>query len=230
MDIFQNEDMLRRLGVSDEKLQKLTNPMERIKQTVSNFAVLEPEEGKTIEGMVDIIEDVMGANIAYRDTNGKNRTFDEARALLKNPERLWTLDILTQSLVDRFRKYAEWGFINDKASPRDLEVALGDVILRLMHRSSVQEPRSLIVDVERELVLGYYDAGDELKRLQQIPGCAGGGNTMDSVTPREVKLEDNKKILCCTCPFCNEEVEAVIAGGRITCPKKGCGKSVKWKD
>lgn len=32
--------------------------------------------------------------------------------------------------------------------------------------------------------------------------------------------------LCCKCPFCDEEVEAVISEGKITCPD--CGKSAPW--
>ena len=37
-----------------------------------------------------------------------------------------------------------------------------------------------------------------------------------------------KKTLSCTCPFCNQKVEAVIEGGRIKCPKSTCGKSAPY--
>lgn len=39
-----------------------------------------------------------------------------------------------------------------------------------------------------------------------------------------------KRILCCTCPFCNKQVEAEIFDGKIHCPAppRGCGKSVSW--
>lgn len=40
------------------------------------------------------------------------------------------------------------------------------------------------------------------------------------------KTTQEKTILCCTCPFCKQEVEAVIGGGRITCPN--CEKSASW--
>lgn len=36
------------------------------------------------------------------------------------------------------------------------------------------------------------------------------------------------RILCCTCPYCKQEVEAVIKDGSITCPK--CNKSVSWQN
>lgn len=40
-----------------------------------------------------------------------------------------------------------------------------------------------------------------------------------------------KRILCCTCPFCNKLVEAEIFDGKIHCPAppRGCGKSAPWQ-
>ncbi|CAN5203039.1 hypothetical protein BH11PAT1_BH11PAT1_5010 [soil metagenome] len=39
-----------------------------------------------------------------------------------------------------------------------------------------------------------------------------------------------EKTLTCTCPFCNKKVDAIIGGGKITCPKNngGCGKSAPY--
>lgn len=228
MDIFQNEELLKRLGIAEDQLPKVSNSMDRIKQVISNYAVLSPSEGKKIEDIADIIENIKGDKTAFVDTNGKGRTFDEARALLKNPEDLWTLDTLTQSLVDRFRKYAKWG-LDGGVDSRDLEVALGDVILRLMHKVNEKEPIELSPETVTNIGWDKYDAGYALRKLQEIPGCAGGG-IINSVTSRETKLDTLKRILCCKCPFCNEEVEAEIEGGRITCPNKRCGKSAPWKD
>ena len=69
---------------------------------------------------------------------------------------------------------------------------------------------------------------------QAMIGCgSSGGFNVDANSPFSVKDKDNKnagdkKILCCTCPFCKEQVEAEIGGGRITCPN--CKKSASWKN
>lgn len=49
-------------------------------------------------------------------------------------------------------------------------------------------------------------------------------------TPMEMQEEFSKKerVLCCTCPFCKEKVEAKIAKGKIECPS--CKKTAKWED
>lgn len=47
---------------------------------------------------------------------------------------------------------------------------------------------------------------------------------------KNVLTQDNKtdKKLDCTCPFCNEKVSAIISDGKITCPRKECGKSAPY--
>lgn len=63
-------------------------------------------------------------------------------------------------------------------------------------------------------------------------GLSGGSGIETMSSPFSVadkdpnKTTQEKTILCCTCPFCKQEVEAVIGGGRITCPN--CEKSASW--
>jgi len=234
MNIFQNEELLRRLGVVPDKLVKHPKSMDRIRQAVLNYAVIDPSEGKTIEDVLGDIVDIKKTGVLYKDTNGNRRSANEARGLLRNPESLWTLDGTTKALVDRFKKYAWWGMLNNSVDSRDLEVALGDIILRLMHEiNSGNTEIGMLRDVE-EIIAGraVYNAKETLGEMQKIPGCAGGG-IIESVTPRESKTANSseKRTLCCTCPFCKEEVEAVIKNGRIICPRtKECGKSAKWSD
>lgn len=42
-----------------------------------------------------------------------------------------------------------------------------------------------------------------------------------------LNFSSEKKTLCCTCPFCNQQVEAEIYDGKIHCPK--CKKEVNWQ-
>lgn len=46
-------------------------------------------------------------------------------------------------------------------------------------------------------------------------------DSIDNLTKAETE-----KTLCCTCPFCNRQVEAEITNGTISCPK--CGKSAPY--
>lgn len=89
-----------------------------------------------------------------------------------------------------------------------------------------------------------YPTKNELKIMAAQPvrkamiGCGfsgglSGGMGMETMSsPFSVLDKDpnkntqEKTILCCTCPFCKQEVEAVIGGGRITCPN--CEKSASW--
>ncbi|OGH02852.1 MAG: hypothetical protein A2798_00250 [Candidatus Levybacteria bacterium RIFCSPHIGHO2_01_FULL_37_17] len=67
------------------------------------------------------------------------------------------------------------------------------------------------------------------------PGISGGFNMMGGVetigAPYSVGQFGQKKDieqtkLCCTCPFCNKQVEAEIGGGTISCPN--CKKSAPY--
>lgn len=72
------------------------------------------------------------------------------------------------------------------------------------------------------------DLGSE--PVRQVSGGCPGKSGADSNSPFSVSEFGEKRILCCKCPFCEKEVEAVIANGKITCPNPKCGKSVPWSD
>jgi len=92
--------------------------------------------------------------------------------------------------------------------------------------------------------------GGTLRSVAAIPGCAGGGgsgnNTVSfpsyfslvsnailgtDLAEKQEKSTAKKKTLRCTCPFCNNKVNAIIANGKITCPEDdgGCGKSAPYQ-
>ena len=56
----------------------------------------------------------------------------------------------------------------------------------------------------------------ENDKLKIIPG-------IDKIQQKK-DIEQTK--LCCTCPFCNKQVEAEIGGGTISCPN--CKKSAPY--
>lgn len=47
-------------------------------------------------------------------------------------------------------------------------------------------------------------------------------------SPLKASFLESSKILCCTCPFCKKQVEAVIEGGTISCPS--CSKKADYSD
>lgn len=67
---------------------------------------------------------------------------------------------------------------------------------------------------------------------KEPPIARGSCGTTGDKTPTPMEMQEEfgkkEKILCCTCPFCNKEVEAKIARGKIECPK--CKKTAKWED
>jgi hypothetical protein len=70
---------------------------------------------------------------------------------------------------------------------------------------------------------------------QAMIGCGSSGGfavngaeVMNSPFSVSDKTRQEQTTLCCKCPFCNEQVEAIISGGRIQCPNKKCGKSVPY--
>ncbi len=88
-----------------------------------------------------------------------------------------------------------------------------------------------IIPISTELHVGreIQDYGyREVREVKAGCGMSGGFDVEGKDTASSVSDFDPKKerILCCTCPFCKEKVEAKIAKGKIECPN--CKKSAKW--
>ncbi len=235
MDIFQNEKLLNKLGVSSEHFEENLDYRSRIKQAVRNLVFIGPEKNLKIEDIAQKIQQIAGKETAYIDSLDKRRNFSEMMQLLHNPEPLWALDEKTQDLVDQFTQYASYRITYpDERLKRDIEVALGLTVMKLMREVRPPKPRIEMQDRAKNRLNSpmsvALDPRGTLEEMQQLAGCAGGGkdkDTVNSITPRAGELGD-KKILCCTCPFCKEKVEAEIKDGTITCPK--CAKSAPWKE
>jgi len=65
----------------------------------------------------------------------------------------------------------------------------------------------------------------------QITGSNCGKSNMELLMGNlqfgRVIISEGLPMLCCTCPFCDKQVEAPIYDGEIHCPK--CGRSAPWK-
>lgn len=79
---------------------------------------------------------------------------------------------------------------------------------------------------------GYIPSSDDMYRLgnrevRQVSTACPGESGARKNSLWSVADHAEGTILCCTCPKCGKEVEAVIANSTITCPK--CKASAPWK-
>lgn len=245
MTLAQNEELLKKLGVDEKVFEEGKDQKTGIKRVVENVAFISSDKGKSIEDVAQIIKQTKGSEVAYVDSLKQSRTFTEMITLLKNPDSLWTLDSTVQNLVDSWKEYAGGRIKSlDELKEQDLSISLGLIVMKLMNeiRPPVKKNK-MEIGVAYPVVQGQilFDPREILSEMKELAGCAGGGGgsigrggrgIIDSAgIARAIKFyEGDKKILCCTCPFCKTKVEAVIEGGRISCPNPECGKSAPYEE
>ena len=222
INIDQNEKLAIKLGLQSSVFEEKLSENERIKRVINNYVLLNPSENRGgIKWAIDEVNGIKGSDVAFVDSKGRQRMFSEAYKALKDPESLWTLDDFTRALIGRFKDQVLYEFSKGGIDRRNLEIGLGRVILELADRIRGKNQKVTTGQIDGT----SFDPRAILADVQSIPGCAGGCK-VNSLTPR-MGIE-GKRILFCTCPFCGKEVEAVIEGGTISCPK--CQKSAPWID
>ncbi|MGE5042214.1 MAG: hypothetical protein ACM3IJ_04910 [Candidatus Levyibacteriota bacterium] len=234
MSLSQSEAFIGKLTGQEIPSDTELTEKERIKRVVGTVVEFSPEDGKSPKDIVKVIKQIVGSNVAYSDSTGRDRTFDEMMFMLQNPQSLEDLDETSKRLVGNFREYAKWrmGF-SDAEVESDLRTALGYTVLRLMHETqgeaeigmyaSMEEGRAYSIE-ERNII--PFDPRKALEEMQKRPGCAGGGNTMkvDSVSPRagvfgnEASVFSNEEDKWFNCPKCKYKADGPVGN---TCP--GCG-------
>ena len=150
-----------------------------------------------------------------------------------------TFDVVKKSVAHLTTEYAE--SLVKNPLDRDYHRLLFNAILNKADEVAEQIKKEGLEAVEKVIPLptiyhirqeiqnyGYK----EVKEIMAGCGLSGGYDLTDEQgdSPNSVSEFDPKKdkILCCTCPFCKEKVEAKIAKGKIECPN--CKKSAKWSD
>ena len=93
----------------------------------------------------------------------------------------------------------------------------------------------LLIPKDAGIIFALNKNNDKVRQVMTFCGLSSGLSKNDSQINSwsfTVKTDQNKTSeqtkLCCTCPFCNKQVEAEIGGGRIVCPN--CKKSASWKN
>lgn len=212
MDISQSERFLALLKGQGYVSKDYLTEKERIKQVVGNVLEFNPDKGVNIESIVKAIQKIKGeGNVAYVDSLGRERTFDEMRFMLRNPQNLEKVDEITERLVSNVMDYAQWRMsFDDDNVQKDLEVALGYTVLNLMHEirgSAAQIPEAIISRSQAGLDphIIPFDPRKMLEELQKLPGCAGGGLKVESAMgPRTGAFAESDKHgpLEFECPDC----------------------------
>lgn len=227
MTLAQNKALLERLGVEKKAFEKEADVKSGIKDVVNSVVFIDPKEKKSIEDIVQLIKHIKGGDVSYRDSTGAQRTFNEMEELLRYPEALWMLDDTTKRLSDGLKEYISYRITSpDDKTRRDLEVAIGLVVMRLMHevrpRKQIREMKinkAYSTIIER-IPHAIFDPRKTLEDMQKIGGCAGGGNKqsniLNSITPRLTNLL-NQDSEWFTCPKCSYKADGPIGN---VCP--GC--------
>jgi hypothetical protein len=201
-NILQNEVFQRSLGL---RTPEIKDQKERIKTVFKNVAIITPEVSdqaeqdgrkpiRTFEDVIDLMQDSVGGRAeAY-----EGKTYDDMRAYIRNPENFTKRHPLTEPLIKRFEDYARWRFAkggryDDIVTDLQIALAFNPMQLGKLYR---EERTVTIVDEEngmrgnsmREALAkerlvrftqmpGGINYQMELKKLQELPGCAGGGAT-----------------------------------------------------
>lgn len=94
---------------------------------------------------------------------------------------------------------------------------------------------AMLMPKDAGIIFALNKNNDTVRQVMTFCGLSSGLSKNDSQINSwsfTVKTDQNKTSeqtkLCCTCPFCNKQVEAEIGGGRIVCPN--CKKSASWKN
>jgi hypothetical protein len=186
----------------------------------------------TLQSLIDTLEAIQKSRFSY-----KEKTWSDMRRDIEDERRkeLYKFDEKTGEIINEFKEY----MLSGEHTELEIRKALAVPFLMLSKYFLVDKkvhyeetcmetynPRH----ITRSRAITY---GQIIEQVQQLPGCAGNGNksSVTSITDRVVSLFGNETslssdTLCCTCPFCNKEVEAVISEGKISCPN--CKKSATW--
>ncbi len=160
------------------------------------------------------------------------------------------LDVMMESLAQRLASGATRNEIAD-----DFDTMLGRGDKDLLHKDWGHQ-QTMHMDIPRHTIPDRPPAfavfqqnkylGENVRQVMTFCGMSTGMKTTPFGPPKEEapvntwsftakrgiaedkenNVAQEQTRLCCTCPFCSREVEAVIGGGKITCPD--CKASVPW--
>lgn len=181
---------------------------------VRAIATLPPSDKlNKVEDLVNILENIQ-PQYAYKD-----KSWDVMRGNIQRRTKLYDFGETSRKIIADFKSYVS----SQQLSRHEYQKAVAATFLRVS-KYFLEDKINSNAEIS-EIV--HFTYGQIMQKVRMLPGCAGGEDSVTSVESiTERSAFTSSEILCCTCPFCNKEVEAVISGGRITCPK--CNESAPW--
>jgi hypothetical protein len=214
MSLEEHERFITRLSENIHQTPDGLSTKERIKKVTSTVSFLPNSQ---FSDVLKVMQEVKQSNTAWVDkSTGKRITFDDIRDAIKNKDQLLDLDKRIQLIIDNFCRFTENLGEVTTDSIKDLAIQIGKTVMEMswaMNQLNNTQTISPYSDLESQI-----DYQLQAQVVQQFTGCVAVGSILE--TPLGIRK------LCCTCPYCNNEVEAEIHDGKIHCPK--CGKSVNW--
>ncbi len=216
-NIAQNEEFQKQLGLI---IPEASDQKERIKSTLSNVALLTPDDAalaerrgrkpiRRFEDIIDAMQQAVGGrNIAYGE-GGEMKSFDDIKLFLQHPEMFAKRHPLTDILINRFQDYARWrvwqrGTREDLEKDLQIAMAMNPLQLNRIYRDKEQKPQYIVSDKRSSLDTEYslrqlmwyanngIDYGKEKEDLEQRPGCAGGGEKTNVISMGGVRKGEKK--------------------------------------
>jgi hypothetical protein len=196
-DITENIAFQQSLGLQPPKYH---NQKELIKDVLKNVVYVRGDDAnRNITSFEDIVDE-MQKSVKGRDIAYEGKSFHEIKRFLKNPKLFEERSLLTDPLIERFQTYARWQLMlnSDKEDiEKNLQIALAITITNLndlydeqeklkqgtMHETNSTTETHYLSDKHQQMAAvafmqrgGSIDYQKSHEKLQEKPGCAGGGN------------------------------------------------------
>ena len=150
--------------------------------------------------------EIMIDSLAHRLSNGegKNEIADDFDTMLKRGDR----DFL----------YKNWGLQKDVHMNTPINHATADAYIVFARNRNSEQVRQVMT------FCGMSSGMDQSNMKGSVQGSQI--NTWSFNVNKGPEQPSGETILCCTCPFCEKEVDARISEGKISCPN--CKKSAPY--
>ncbi len=179
------------------------NERDRIKNMLGNPILIAPD-GIPLNGhsdkkvsspldVIDVMQEIKGSDVAFADNVFGKRTFTQMREIIKNPDKFLVRSQESDLLIETFRAFAKEEFSqghSKEETTQRLEIALALIVMQVKNvyfgptnlPSNGHVPVSTTALREQRLYAtsGMFQNGldyvQELEKLRELPGCAGGGS------------------------------------------------------
>lgn len=220
--VEDHERLMQTLSNNAFTPNSLHSDKERLKHVSKHVATA---GNMTFAEIVNAMKKATNKSYAWTDNGKQKITFEDLREQVGNVHDLYSVDSEVQKILDRFRdEMMNFGAVTSDEDVQRLTKLLGKTALDISHAHRVKTGKVIYPDFSQSNTGNVMPPVDYFAEAQYVsvqPGCAmvSSGNAGWQNTALGARLvQTEKRILCCKCPACDQEVEAEIYGGEIHCP------------